>query len=98
MGTLALVLCIYTVFFLPSIVAMVISTASVENMLNLRVFCETLLCMNPMLDPLLYVFLRKDAKEILDAFPCCHCERNDQVQPEASPPLAADKGYEETQT
>ena len=100
MGTLALVLCIYTVFFLPYTVSMVISIAFgwKAYMLDLRILCETLLCMNPVLDPLLYVFLRKDAKYILDAFPCCHCERKDQVQPETSSPIATDKGYEETQT
>ncbi|XP_076141334.1 uncharacterized protein LOC143123959 [Alosa pseudoharengus] len=50
-----------------------------------HLFSEVLMSLNPMLDPILYVFMRRDAKDILWAFPCFRqfqkCRKPLETQP-----------------
>ncbi|NP_001290682.1 ovarian cancer G-protein coupled receptor 1-like [Esox lucius] len=66
-GTLGLVLGNYTLLFLPLTIQYLISGISgTEN-----VYIGTILeGFSPLVDPLLYVFMRKGAKDTLLAFPC----------------------------
>ena len=64
MGTLALVLFIYTVLFLPFIILMLTITVSPALLneapvQNLWILADILLALNPMVDPILYVFMRR---------------------------------------
>ncbi|KAL2083387.1 hypothetical protein ACEWY4_021160 [Coilia grayii] len=72
LGTLALVLCIYMLFFLPYIVIDLIIQHKEKTWFTryLHLFSEVFLSLNPLLDTVLYVFMRKDAKDIFRAFPC----------------------------
>lgn len=72
LGTLALVLCIYMLFFLPYVVIdfILLKRKRTSTVRYLHLFSEVIIALNPVLDPVLYVFMRKDAKDILRAFPC----------------------------
>ncbi|KAJ7984925.1 hypothetical protein DPEC_G00359810 [Dallia pectoralis] len=66
-GTLALVLGNYTLLFLPLIIQCLMSGISGEINVNIGLILESL---SALVDPLLYVFMRKGAKDTLLAFPC----------------------------
>ncbi|XP_036794126.1 ovarian cancer G-protein coupled receptor 1 [Oncorhynchus mykiss] len=65
-GTLALVLGNYTVLFLPLIIQYLISGVTGRTNVKIGTLFERF---SPLVDPLLYVFMRKGAKDTL-AFPC----------------------------
>ncbi|KAL2083725.1 hypothetical protein ACEWY4_021498 [Coilia grayii] len=85
MGTLVLVLAIYTVFFMPYIILMLALTIS-PTLLNeppVQTFgslVDILLSLNPMVDPILYVVMRRDAKEMLTNMVCCKKKEKNQQQ------------------
>ncbi|XP_076141344.1 G-protein coupled receptor 68-like [Alosa pseudoharengus] len=89
MGTLVLVLCIYVLLFLPFIVSSYLyfelKLKNQASVFYFHLFSEVLMSLNPMLDPILYVFMRRDAKDILWAFPCFHqfqkCRKPLETQP-----------------
>ncbi|KAL0983830.1 hypothetical protein UPYG_G00133320 [Umbra pygmaea] len=66
-GTLALVLGNYTLLFLPLIIQYLISGVTGQLDTNIGSILESF---SPLVDPLLYVFMRKGAKDTLLAFPC----------------------------
>lgn len=74
MGTLALVLFIYVLLFLPFIVSsLLFYLLELKNQTSVFYFhliSEVLVSLNPMLDPILYVCMRQDAKDILWVLPC----------------------------
>ncbi|KAL2083396.1 hypothetical protein ACEWY4_021169 [Coilia grayii] len=69
MATLALVLCIYTILFLPFILLLF----DVDN--NLFISAEILIALNPLFDLLLYVLIRRDVKDDLRALLSCFNKR-----------------------
>lgn len=74
MGTLALMLFIYVLLFLPFVVSShlfyLLELKNQTSVFNFHLVSEVLLSLNPMLDPILYVFMRRDANDILQALPC----------------------------
>ena len=98
MGTLALVLFIYTALFLPYIVLMQMFQIFPELMKEgvfqrFAVMSSTLLSLNPMVDPILYVFMRK--KDLL-VLPCRRCRQHPQAQKEFFLTLPTGVGDRET--
>lgn len=84
MRTLALVLFIYTAFFLPYIILMIVFQICPELMREsafhrFAVMTSTFLSLNPMADPILYVFMRK--KKLL-VLPCSRRRQHLQAQKE----------------
>ncbi|XP_076141313.1 uncharacterized protein LOC143123937 [Alosa pseudoharengus] len=76
LGTLALVIFSYTVFYLPYIILMLTLTISPAllnetHMQNFGFLVDILLSLSPLADAILYVFMRRDAKDILGALACC---------------------------
>ena len=70
-GTLALVLGIYCLLFLPRVIQDLL--IAVWGPVKTHVGC-ILVMFSPLVDPLLYVFMRRGAKDILMACPCpCPC-------------------------
>ncbi|XP_063048131.1 ovarian cancer G-protein coupled receptor 1-like [Engraulis encrasicolus] len=69
--TLGLVLCTYVVFFLPYIVMdlLILCIRHTQALQHLHMFTEVFMSLNPLLDPVFYVFMRRDAKDIFLAFP-----------------------------
>lgn len=91
LGTLALVLCIYTVFFLPHIVTFI--TVAIEPQIRLQhgfsyllTSARILLYLNPLFDPILYVFMRTDVKGIKGQ--CLHCSRERNYSDQADTPVS----------
>ena len=85
MAILGLVLCIYTILFLPYIVWLIIvdiklSSVNIDHTSSLkwRMFCGILVALNPLFDSLLYVLMRKDAKYIFSALFCCFYKRREE--------------------
>nr|XP_046188824.1 G-protein coupled receptor 4-like [Oncorhynchus gorbuscha] len=75
-GTLALVLGNYTVLFLPLIIQYLISGVTGRHNVEIGTLLERF---SPLVDPLLYVFMRKGAKDTL-AFPCFDKLMGDEEQ------------------
>lgn len=76
MGTLALVIFSYTVFYLPYIILMLAVTVSPTlvgetHFQNFSALVAVLLSLSPLVDPILYVFMRRDAKDIVAGISCC---------------------------
>ena len=83
MGILALVLCVYTILFLPHIIIMIIAEFTDayidQDSQNKWLFSsEILIALNPLFDFLLYVFMRKDAKDIFSALRSCFYKRHEE--------------------
>ncbi|XP_045065631.1 ovarian cancer G-protein coupled receptor 1-like [Coregonus clupeaformis] len=76
-GTLALVLGNYTVLFLPLIIQTLISGVTAQQNVEIGTILESF---SPLVDPLLYVFMRKGAKDTLLAFHCFDKLMGDQEQ------------------
>ncbi|KAK6301615.1 hypothetical protein J4Q44_G00276680 [Coregonus suidteri] len=76
-GTLALVLGNYTVLFLPLIIQTLISGVTAQHNVEIGTILESF---SPLVDPLLYVFMRKGAKDTLLAFHCFDKLMGDQEQ------------------
>uniref|UniRef100_A0A4W5P625 G-protein coupled receptors family 1 profile domain-containing protein n=1 Tax=Hucho hucho TaxID=62062 RepID=A0A4W5P625_9TELE len=76
-GTLALVLGNYTVLFLPLIIQTLISGVTGKHNVVIGTILERI---SPLVDPLLYVFMRKGAKDTLLAFLCFNKLMGDQEQ------------------
>lgn len=92
LGTLTLVLVNYVVLFLPSVVMLLITYSESFRgygdvsqqpdptvLGSLDTVALALIYVSPLLDTLLYVFLRRDSKDTLEAFPCLRwlmCPRN----------------------
>ncbi|XP_030643746.1 ovarian cancer G-protein coupled receptor 1 [Chanos chanos] len=85
LGTLLLVVASYTFLFLPSVVSLLLLNSdpksdvvdiSQRNDQTLSVFLDAcalcLLYISPLVDPLLYIFLRRDASDTREAFSCLH--------------------------
>ncbi|XP_063048205.1 adrenocorticotropic hormone receptor-like [Engraulis encrasicolus] len=90
MGTLVLVLVIYTFFFLPYVIMMLALTISPNLLNDPRVqtygsLVDILLSLNPIVDPFLYVVMRRDAKEMLTNMVHC-CKKRRKNQPETPTP------------
>ncbi|KAL2083397.1 hypothetical protein ACEWY4_021170 [Coilia grayii] len=82
MATLALVLCIYTILFLPYVVVFIYYDIDGVDFVNttvsyiyLRYSAEMITAFNPLFDLLLYVFMRRDVTDILRAVFCCYKRR-----------------------
>lgn len=85
MGTLALVIFSYTVFYLPYIILMLTVTISPTlvketHMQNFSALVGILLSVSPLVDPILYVFMRRDAKDIVGGMACC--VKKEEKEPE----------------
>ncbi|XP_063048129.1 G-protein coupled receptor 4-like [Engraulis encrasicolus] len=85
MGTLALVLFTYTVFFLPYVILMLAWEFMPKLLMkedgggfvrHFPVICNTLLSLSPMADPILYVLMRERSL-LVGLMPCC-CRRRQQ--------------------
>lgn len=76
MGMLTLILCIYTVLFIPYIVVEIdffFYVLKYSIWYYLLHIANILMTLNPLCDFLLYLFTRRDAKDLLCAlFLCCH--------------------------
>ncbi|KAM4604667.1 free fatty acid receptor 3 [Polymixia lowei] len=74
-GPLSLVLGIYTVLFLPFSfrnLYYLLKNDSETNRQDLSsVLTSALIYLSPLTDPFIYIFMRKDIKDTMDAFPCC---------------------------
>lgn len=74
MGTLALMLFIYVLLFLPFVVSSLLyylwKLKNQTSVFYFHLVSEALVSLNPMLDPVLYVFMRRDAENIVLALPC----------------------------
>uniref|UniRef100_A0A8C9RZW1 G-protein coupled receptors family 1 profile domain-containing protein n=1 Tax=Scleropages formosus TaxID=113540 RepID=A0A8C9RZW1_SCLFO len=78
LATLGLVIGSYTFFFLPFIIV-ILNWDSVPG--YLVVSAQLLLCMNPLSDLLLYIFVRKDrTRHILQDISCCHRSQTDHEE------------------
>ncbi|XP_031435040.1 ovarian cancer G-protein coupled receptor 1-like [Clupea harengus] len=82
MATLALVLCVYTISFLPHIVIIILSRfpyvyTDPVSQHKWEHSSEILIALNPLFDFLLYVFMRKDAKDIFSALFSCFYKRHE---------------------
>ncbi|XP_029621036.1 G-protein coupled receptor 4-like [Salmo trutta] len=90
-GTLALVLGNYTVLFLPLIIQYLISAVTCQKDVMIGTIFESF---SPLVDPLLYVFMRKGAKDTL-AFPCFDKLMGDQEQSQVTNTMTiTDSGVE----
>ncbi|XP_014035419.1 G-protein coupled receptor 4 [Salmo salar] len=90
-GTLALVLGNYTVLFLPLIIQYVISGVTCQEDVMIGTIFESF---SPLVDPLLYVFMRKGAKDTL-AFPCFDKLMGDEEQSQVTNTMTmTDSGVE----
>lgn len=79
-GVLALVLCVYTVLFLPFERFFVINIAGLQSnctggFIYQKTSIEILTALNPLFDLVLYVFMRRDIKDILTNVCSCFCRR-----------------------
>uniref|UniRef100_A0A3B3QD04 G-protein coupled receptors family 1 profile domain-containing protein n=1 Tax=Paramormyrops kingsleyae TaxID=1676925 RepID=A0A3B3QD04_9TELE len=74
LATLLLVIANYAFLFFPFII-------SYYQNRHLSFCWETfLLYFSPLLDPLLYIFIRKDIKDIMEEFPCCRKSPRNEEQ------------------
>ncbi|XP_024243946.1 ovarian cancer G-protein coupled receptor 1 [Oncorhynchus tshawytscha] len=90
-GTLALVLGNYTVLFLPLIIQYLISGVTCQHNVEIGTIFERF---SPLVDPLLYVFMRKGAKDTL-AFPCFDKLMGDEEQSQVTNTMTmTDSGVE----
>ncbi|XP_066578284.1 ovarian cancer G-protein coupled receptor 1-like [Amia ocellicauda] len=76
--TLALVLFIFACIFGPYfLLNLIIDTLTFmkenipQGLLDCQRITMNIRCLNPLLDPFLYMFLRNDIRDALDSFPCC---------------------------
>ncbi|XP_063049774.1 cysteinyl leukotriene receptor 2-like [Engraulis encrasicolus] len=82
MAVLALVLCMYTVLFLPAVWVLIVVYATGNTTFTPAMHSgEILAALNPLFDLLLYVFMRRDAKEVCKALMPC-CQRSTAQSPE----------------
>lgn len=88
MGTLGLILCIYTVLFLPYIVVLMggyyFSISSLHPDETISGIClsfsiEIAIAFNPLFDFLVYVFTRRDVKDIFRTY--CFCVKKHEENP-----------------
>nr|XP_029541143.1 ovarian cancer G-protein coupled receptor 1-like [Oncorhynchus nerka] len=90
-GTLALVLGNYTVLFLLLIIQYLISGVTCQHNVEIGTIFERF---SPLVDPLLYVFMRKGAKDTL-AFPCFDKLMGDEEQSQVTNTMTmTDSGVE----
>uniref|UniRef100_A0A8C9V618 G-protein coupled receptors family 1 profile domain-containing protein n=1 Tax=Scleropages formosus TaxID=113540 RepID=A0A8C9V618_SCLFO len=82
LATLALVIGNYTFIFLPYIVA---TLAKVPPSSNFFLLGRLLMFFSPLLDPVLYIFMRKDIRLILEDFPCCRKSCDEQEDANITP-------------
>ena len=82
-ATLGLVLCVYTILFLPyTVILSIFKYSSVHfdlaSIIKWLISSELLIALNPLFDVLLYVFMRKDAKDIFSALRSCFYKRHEE--------------------
>ncbi|XP_063049775.1 atypical chemokine receptor 2-like [Engraulis encrasicolus] len=83
MAVLALVLCMYTVLFLPAVWVQIVVYATGNTTFTPAMHsAEILAALNPLFDLLLYVFMRRDAKEVCKDLMSC-CQRSSSQRTEA---------------
>lgn len=85
MGTLVLVIFSYTVFYLPYIILMLTVTVSPTlikdtHMQNFSALVNILLSLSPLVDPILYVFMRRDAKNMVGGLACCVKKEENELE------------------
>ncbi|KAL4593165.1 G-protein coupled receptor 4-like [Arapaima gigas] len=68
LAMLALVIGNYTFLFLPFIL---VSLVKEDYQFIFHLLGLILMCFSPLLDSVLYIFMRKDTRHILEDFPCC---------------------------
>lgn len=77
LGALSLVLGIYIVLFLPfsfrNLYYSIKNETETEDVVRdlSSVLTSALVYLSPLVDPFIYVFVRKDIKDTMEAFPCC---------------------------
>ncbi|KAJ8388196.1 hypothetical protein AAFF_G00135670 [Aldrovandia affinis] len=72
LGTLAFILGNYSVLFLPFIVNILLKSLSISaERYHLETIGSLLLYLSPVVDPLLYICMKKNSTDFLRAFPCC---------------------------
>ncbi|XP_035258943.1 proteinase-activated receptor 2-like [Anguilla anguilla] len=74
MGILVLVLGIYVLLYLPF--TLMSFYLAVTKKKTFTVYClmavtRNIVRLSPLVDPFLYIFMRKDAKDTVEVFPCC---------------------------
>ncbi|KPP69047.1 psychosine receptor-like [Scleropages formosus] len=71
-GTLALLLGDYTLLFLPFVLKTLLTSLSMKGgQYEVEAITNILLDFSPLVDPLLFLFVKNDPRDIAKAFPCC---------------------------
>ncbi|KAL4640830.1 psychosine receptor-like [Arapaima gigas] len=92
-ATLAFILVDYTVLFLPFVLKTLLASLSLSiggPQSEVEVITSLLLDFSPLVDPLLYLFVKNDPRDIAKAFPCCRrlCIREEDTGTVTTPTIA----------